>query len=110
MDAAEVFFIPVLKLTVRCRTVTANKAVCEIMIVPVVFCYAQGGGDVEDKSCDATHVRGGHRGAGDGHVVEVTLGAGRGVDCRATGSGGPNVTARSTYIGPGVLLVHATAG
>ena len=110
MDAAEVFFIPVLKLTVRCRTVTANKAVCEIMIVPVVFCNAQRWGYVEYESCDASHVRRGHRCSRDGHVVEVTLGAGRGVDCRATGGGGPNVTARSTYIGPGVLLVHATAG
>ena len=109
MDSAVVALVPVLELLVGRRAFTANQTVAKVMVVAVVVSGPEGRCDVDQNARHATDVGRGHGRTGDGHVVEVALCSGGGVDGRAAWGCGPDVSAGGPNVRPGVLLVHATS-
>ena len=73
MDPAVVALVPVFVLGISGRSITANEAVAEVVVVSVIVGCAQGRRHVEQNTGHAANVRRGHRSPGDGHVVEVAL-------------------------------------
>ena len=73
VNAAVVAFVPVFKLTVGSRSVPADQTVTKVVVVSVIIRCTKRRCNIEKDAGHTTDVRGGHGGARDGHVIQVSL-------------------------------------